>query len=675
MTSPQISVIIPVFNKEKYLSQCLESVIGQTFSDMEIICVNDGSTDHSPEILTQYAAREARLCIINQKNRGLSAARNAGMDAARGTYILFIDADDWVEPDMLEKLFNSAQQTDADLACAQLHLFAETENDLPRTKSLQSYFDKFTPTADGCLPLADNPLKINVVSTGKLYKTSIIKEFELSFPKRKLTHEDEYWAWAYNIHCQSYVHLPDRLYHYRIHNNSITGSERKTARALDIIDIHLLTVKEMQRFNRLEQHLPRLEKMFNDQLTRTLIKCGVRHYAKARRKMAGYLKIPGISENFRQNITALKEAEIPFSVIVPVYNTAPWLSCCLDSLLAQTTDLFEIICVNDGSTDHSPEILAQYAAREARLRIINQKNRGLSAPRNAGMDAARGTYILFIDSDDWIEPQTIEKAFTFMQTHELDMLMFRQRNYNPETKTFSTCSYYDFPASLPGFSVHSGKEEPEMYAMLPHSIHKVRRRKLLTEHNLRFDENITQGEDEYFNLQFLPYADRFGILKQYFYNYRFPREGSIMSAPELRNKKPETIGNIFALLDGLVSIYKKQNDEKIKKALATRYIAHIGNLFRNYPVFTNHHCYISLRRQLKKNKEIFRGRRNLQPETYKQIKELVSRGWYTCRFRCLAVTAGQSAAGRIIGLGFDFIKAYLLFPWYVYKIYKTLIKK
>ena len=74
MTSPQISVIIPVFNKEKYLSQCLESVIGQTFSDMEIICVNDGSTNHSPEILVQYAAREARLRIINQKNRGLSAA-------------------------------------------------------------------------------------------------------------------------------------------------------------------------------------------------------------------------------------------------------------------------------------------------------------------------------------------------------------------------------------------------------------------------------------------------------------------------------------------------------------------------------------------------------------------------------------------------------------------------
>lgn len=83
----------------------------------------------------------------------------------------------------------------------------------------------------------------------------------------------------------------------------------------------------------------------------------------------------------------------------------------------------------------------------------------------------------------------------------------------------------------------------------------------------------------------------------------------------------------------------------------------------------------ALRRQLKKNKEIFRGRRNLQPETYKQIKELVSRGWYTCRFRCLAAAAGQSAAGRAIGLGFDFIKAYLLFPWYVYKIYKTLIKK
>lgn len=125
--------------------------------------------------------------------------------------------------------------------------------------------------------------------------------------------------------------------------------------------------------------------------------------------MAGYLQIPGISKQFKENISALAEAEIPLSVIIAVYNTAPWLACCLDSLLAQSTDLFEIICINDGSTDESPEILSRYAARDSRIRIINQQNRGLPAARNTGLAAARGKYVTFVDSDDWVEPQTMEK--------------------------------------------------------------------------------------------------------------------------------------------------------------------------------------------------------------------------------------------------------------------------
>ena len=131
--------------------------------------------------------------------------------------------------------------------------------------------------------------------------------------------------------------------------------------------------------------------------------------------MAGYLQIPGISKQFKENISALAEAEIPLSVIIAVYNTAPWLACCLDSLLAQTTDLFEIICINDGSTDESPEILSRYAARDSRIRIINQQNRGLPAARNTGLAAARGKYVTFVDSDDWVEPQTMEKILLHMQ--------------------------------------------------------------------------------------------------------------------------------------------------------------------------------------------------------------------------------------------------------------------
>ncbi len=283
---------------------------------------------------------------------------------------------------------------------------------------------------------------------------SIIKQFNLSFPEQRLIHEDEYWAWAYGIHCQSYFYLPDKLYNYRIHSHSITATEKNSPRPLDIIDINVLITRELQRFNL----LPQLENVFNQNLTAALLKSGAEYYGEARCRMAGYLEIPGISEQFGENISALVKAEIPFSVIVPVYNTAPWLTCCLDNLLNQTTDIFEIICINDGSTDNSLQILEQYAADNSRIRIINQPNRGVSAARNAGLAAARGKYIIFIDSDDWIEPHTIKKTFLYMQQHQLDILAFRLRLYNPATQAFHSNTYYDFSPALPVFSLRSGKK-------------------------------------------------------------------------------------------------------------------------------------------------------------------------------------------------------------------------
>ena len=126
MNPPQISVIIPVFNVEKFLPQCLDSVTEQNFADIEIICIDDGSTDKSPEILSRYADRDPRIRIISRTNGGLSAARNAGLKIARGKYIFFIDSDDWIEPNTLEKLFATAESTGADLTCVHFRAFAET---------------------------------------------------------------------------------------------------------------------------------------------------------------------------------------------------------------------------------------------------------------------------------------------------------------------------------------------------------------------------------------------------------------------------------------------------------------------------------------------------------------------------------------------------------------------
>ena len=111
----KISIVVPVYNVEKYLSKCLESLISQTLADIEIICINDGSTDKSLEILENYASKDNRVKIINQENQGVSTARNNGLACANGEYVTFVDSDDWLESNSCEELYNKAIQTNSDI--------------------------------------------------------------------------------------------------------------------------------------------------------------------------------------------------------------------------------------------------------------------------------------------------------------------------------------------------------------------------------------------------------------------------------------------------------------------------------------------------------------------------------------------------------------------------------
>ncbi len=108
MIEKKVSVIVPIYNAEKYLNKCLESIIGQTYKNLEIILVDDGSSDNSPTICDAWAQIDSRIRVIHKKNGGVSSARNAGIDLAQGDYIGFVDADDWIEPNMYEVLINNA---------------------------------------------------------------------------------------------------------------------------------------------------------------------------------------------------------------------------------------------------------------------------------------------------------------------------------------------------------------------------------------------------------------------------------------------------------------------------------------------------------------------------------------------------------------------------------------
>ena len=125
-----ISIIVPVYNTEKYLRRCIDSVLAQTYQDFELLLIDDGSKDSSGAICDEYAAQDARVRVFHKENGGVSSARNVGLDNARGEWITFVDADDWIESDMLELLLRKGEETGADIVMGDL-LFAYPDRDVP----------------------------------------------------------------------------------------------------------------------------------------------------------------------------------------------------------------------------------------------------------------------------------------------------------------------------------------------------------------------------------------------------------------------------------------------------------------------------------------------------------------------------------------------------------------
>ena len=211
------SIIIPVYNVEQYLCDCLDSVLAQTFTDYEAICVNDGATDSSLMILEEYAKRDSRIQIISQLNRGLSAARNAGIRAAKGDYIFLLDSDDWIKPNTLEILQSNLSGEDMLCFNGQRH-FEDGHTEEPDKGITENciagwdYYNKYALTSR----------KFHFVCTVlRLYKREFLLYNNLFF-KDGIYHEDNLFT-PIACYCAEKVKvIPDVLYFYRIRQGSIT---------------------------------------------------------------------------------------------------------------------------------------------------------------------------------------------------------------------------------------------------------------------------------------------------------------------------------------------------------------------------------------------------------------------------------------------------------------------
>lgn len=222
-SNPLVSVIVPVYNVEKYLEQCLNSILGQTYKNLEIIVVDDGSTDSSSKIINEYKKKDSRIVVISQKNQGLSAARNTGIKKAQGDYIMFVDSDDWIAPDIVEYL----RPGRADVSICS-HYESSEGNNISFNKSFKrkSMNPKMALTA----MLKENGFMVS--AWGKLYKKDLFED--VLFPVNKL-HEDLGTTYKLIMASKKIVFLPEPKYYYRQREDSIIHEfdERK----FDIIEL------------------------------------------------------------------------------------------------------------------------------------------------------------------------------------------------------------------------------------------------------------------------------------------------------------------------------------------------------------------------------------------------------------------------------------------------------
>lgn len=217
-----ITVIIPVYNVEKYLKECLESIINQTYKNLEIILIDDGSTDASGEICDEYSKRDNRIRVVHKANGGLSSARNLGLDIANGEYVTFIDSDDYIDLEFMKTLHHLCIKNSADIVECE---FIRFENSVVNTFNLKSVstIDIYT--------IEDRRRHVYMkhsIACNKMYKHYIFEE--LRFPIGKIN-EDEYVTYKALYYCKGksvYLSLP--LYFYRCNPNSITGKKFSSKR-------------------------------------------------------------------------------------------------------------------------------------------------------------------------------------------------------------------------------------------------------------------------------------------------------------------------------------------------------------------------------------------------------------------------------------------------------------
>lgn len=604
----KISVIIPIYNMEKYLKECLDSALAQTLQEIELICINDGSSDGSLEILKQYALQNAKIVIINQINQGVAAARNAGLEKASGEFVCFMDPDDWYpDNDILATLYEKAVANNVYICGGS--------------------FSEYLPDGRVVIDFVGSKKKYKFENEELMfykyyqfdygyhrfiYNREFLKKNEIIFPPYLRFQDPPFFVKAM-VSARKFYALTKITYAYRVGHQNVQWTERKLSDLLkgltdnlrysrihQLAELHQTTVRRMATTYKMmyvnavfgtSAQLIELLVKFHSEIDESLLTAkdteyGYGNIIKDILLEAGifdtsFLQSKNVIQiqkgQFLKTIT-LKGAQkqnfadnVKVSVIVPVYNVEEYLTECLETLVDQTLKEIEIICVNDGSKDQSKEIIEAFINLDKRIVLLDKDNGGLSSARNAGLEIAQGKYIYFIDSDDYLEQNALEELYEIAEREQLDIVyfnavpLFESEEGAERHKYYST--YYvrneDYYTPMLGSELYAKLEENGDFR--PSACLQFLRRNFLKDVNVCFYEGILH-EDNLFTITTLIQAKKAKHIKNNYYHRRL-REGSIMTIPKtMRNVH----GYFVTLIELLRFMHEKDISDETLSALRMR---------------------------------------------------------------------------------------------------------
>lgn len=414
-----ISIIVPIYNVEEYLKECLDSIQKQTYQNYDCIMINDGSTDSSREIAETYL-EDSRFRLINQDNQGLSAARNTGFRNLKeeSSFVAFVDSDDYLNPLFLEKLAEQISE-DVDIIEGSIQSFKEGIY----YNLLQIHQDKLvlTTVEEKLEQLWFQGVRISVFP--KLYRKSLLND---NFFPQGFIFEDLAVIPELVTLSKKWVKIQDVLYYYRIRDNSIT-TKSFSEKNLDIFKIiekfDLFFVDADLNVKLWAERLKYAQ--LNHQYQTTVLEDNP-YASKYQEKL----------EKLMLKIKKYEKREVTgelISIIISVSNTESYLRQCLDSLLNQTYISFEVLLLNDGSTDSSAAICQEYAEKDSRFKYFEKEQDSISSSYNLGIEASRGSYITFIKSDDWVDSDYLELLYATMIEEKADIVVSTYKTFNVDT--------------------------------------------------------------------------------------------------------------------------------------------------------------------------------------------------------------------------------------------------